>query len=332
MSEEKKWKVYCYTNKVNGKKYIGITSYSLATRAGRGGRKYYDCRHFGSAIQKYGWGSFSPKILCSGLTEDEAKAAETHCIRLLHTTDPNYGYNINFGGTTGSIMTPEGRASFIEKHTGENNNRSKPVSVYTLSGKLIKTFPCGCQAAKYLGVCDVSESCLKKRGTLAGHIVRFADEFPNINQLPESEIYSRYDYRMLYKPVRQYTLDGKYLKTYNSAKEAALAFPTYKNGRTAICACLKGNHKTGMGFMWRYAADTDTSDIEPYIPYQAKRGKELPQSKKVRQLSLTGEPIGEYDSIKEAARISQIPFNTILSCLKGRTKHPTRCLWEYVSD
>lgn len=53
-----------------------------------------------------------------------------------------------------------------------------------------------------------------------------------------------------YKPVAQYTKDGKLLEVFNSAKEASL-----KTGicRSSICFCLKGRYKLAGGFSWKYA-------------------------------------------------------------------------------
>ena len=40
ISDERKYKIYVYTNKVNGKKYVGQTSRSLRERAGKNGCQY----------------------------------------------------------------------------------------------------------------------------------------------------------------------------------------------------------------------------------------------------------------------------------------------------
>ena len=50
--------VYCYTNLVNGKKYIGQTIKSLKERAKNNGNGYLNCTIFFRAIQKYGFEKF----------------------------------------------------------------------------------------------------------------------------------------------------------------------------------------------------------------------------------------------------------------------------------
>ena len=59
--------VYMHINKINDKKYIGITSYSLKERW-RNGNGYGENTPFGQAIKKYGWNNFEHKILYSDLT------------------------------------------------------------------------------------------------------------------------------------------------------------------------------------------------------------------------------------------------------------------------
>lgn len=92
------YKVYCYTNTLNGKKYIGITSTSLENRAGANGYRYKGCLKFISAIQKYGFGNFVSEILYDNLTKEEAESKEIELIEKFNTTNNKFGYNISEGG------------------------------------------------------------------------------------------------------------------------------------------------------------------------------------------------------------------------------------------
>ena len=57
------WKVYLHTNLINNKKYVGITSQSLASRWGHNGHNYKRQKKFYNAIQKYSWENFSHELL-----------------------------------------------------------------------------------------------------------------------------------------------------------------------------------------------------------------------------------------------------------------------------
>jgi len=103
---EKKWDInknviYIYTNKINGKKYCGITCRPLRVRSGFKGRNYVNSNptsKFARAITKYGWDSFTVSILYHDLTRSQACNIECQVIRELSLLDDRYGYNITTGG------------------------------------------------------------------------------------------------------------------------------------------------------------------------------------------------------------------------------------------
>lgn len=93
--------LYCHTNKINGKKYFGITGTSVKKRWMNGGG-YKSSRHFHFAIQKYGWDNFEHVVLLSGLSKEEACEKEKEYIKRFKTNDDKYGYNISTGGESGA--------------------------------------------------------------------------------------------------------------------------------------------------------------------------------------------------------------------------------------
>ena len=96
---DKTFKVYIYTNNINGKKYVGQTSKSLKERSGKEGNGYIGSHAFWNAIQKYGWDNFTSEIVKDNLSKDEANKLEIELIERYKTTNKLYGYNILKGGS-----------------------------------------------------------------------------------------------------------------------------------------------------------------------------------------------------------------------------------------
>ena len=90
--------IYCVTNKVNGKKYVGQTLKSVKVRW----RGHCKAARAGSmcalhcAIRKYGEDNFVIEIL-HRCTEPLLNAVERYFVALLNTVSPG-GYNLTFGG------------------------------------------------------------------------------------------------------------------------------------------------------------------------------------------------------------------------------------------
>lgn len=97
MLMENKWQVYIHINKINNKKYVGITSETDPNKRWKNGLGYKK-QYFYKAIQKYGWNNFQHKILFKNLTEEQAKQKEVELIALYNTNNNLYGYNQTPGG------------------------------------------------------------------------------------------------------------------------------------------------------------------------------------------------------------------------------------------
>lgn len=114
--------VYCHTNKINGKRYVGITKQkpNLRWRNGNG----YIGQIFYKAITKYGWEEFSHEILFTDLSRKEAELKEIELISKWKTNESRYGYNASSGGESGNggaKCSPERRAKMSERMKGDKN-------------------------------------------------------------------------------------------------------------------------------------------------------------------------------------------------------------------
>ena len=85
----KKFIVYLHENKINNKKYVGITSQTLTKRS-KNGAGYKNCSYFYNAIQKYGWNNFNHSVLFTGLTREQACIKEKELINLYKTLEEDF--------------------------------------------------------------------------------------------------------------------------------------------------------------------------------------------------------------------------------------------------
>ena len=97
--------IYCITNTVNGKKYIG-QSWDIEHRWRKYGRNSHNS-HLEKSIKKYGINNFKFEILRSftdsGLTQILLNLFEDKYIQEYKTTNPEYGYNKRDGGGDGKL-------------------------------------------------------------------------------------------------------------------------------------------------------------------------------------------------------------------------------------
>lgn len=96
--EDKRWCIYCHTNKINNKKYIGQTCQKPEKRWAKG-NGYKNNKHFYKSIQKYGWDNFEHEVLFENLKHEKANQIEITLIHILKTQNPEFGYNIAKGGS-----------------------------------------------------------------------------------------------------------------------------------------------------------------------------------------------------------------------------------------
>lgn len=132
--------IYCYTNKVNGKKYVGQTKdfnkrhNQHKNESFNENAKGYN-HYFHKAIRKYGFDNFEVEILKENLQcQDELNYWECYYINEFDTLATNKkGYNIGSGGNNGNpyagktkeemeaIFNDEWRQKQSKSKKGENN-------------------------------------------------------------------------------------------------------------------------------------------------------------------------------------------------------------------
>jgi len=109
--------IYCLTNNVNGKAYVGQTVQRLSARTYDHGREK---TAIGAALRKYGSENFTAEVLQSCRTQAALNRAEKKWIRDLDTMAPN-GYNLHEGGK-GGRLTPAHRRKIGDSLRGRKRS------------------------------------------------------------------------------------------------------------------------------------------------------------------------------------------------------------------
>lgn len=222
----KRWTVYQHVNKINSKRYIGITSqFPVTLRWGINGKNYSSKTRFGAAILKYGWDNFEHLIIAENLTGEEAEALEIKLIAKYKTQDKRFGYNLLEGGNTPKI-TEEIRQKMSKSMMGNKNGLGKVCS----EEKKRKISEAQIGKEVPLDVRLKQAAAAKRRG---GH--SFTEE-------QKKKISDSHKKRAIYC----IELDTYYESIQACGK--ALGIPA-----TSICAVVKGRHKStkGLHFIYR---------------------------------------------------------------------------------
>ena len=115
--------VYIHRNKINDKRYIGITKRTTVESLGSNRQRYKRSNpYFYNAIEKYGWENFEHIIYAEGLSKDDACDIEIKLIKEYKTQEKDFGYNIESGGTS-SYMSEETKQKISKAMKGNKNGQ-----------------------------------------------------------------------------------------------------------------------------------------------------------------------------------------------------------------
>jgi hypothetical protein len=186
----KRYSVYVHQNKINGKRYIGITSQKPEDRW-RKGKKYTENKQFTDDIIKYGWDNFTHIVICSNLEKKEAENRERDLIIKYNTTDDTQGYNVDFGGISGHILSDKHKSNISEALRGKakSEKHKKNLSVSHIGNRSAIRKKVLCketneiyesmnEAERQTGISakNISAVCLGKRNIAGGLHWEYAQE------------------------------------------------------------------------------------------------------------------------------------------------------------
>lgn len=100
---------------------------------------------------------------------------------------------------------------------------------------------------------------------------------------------------------------------------------------SSIYGCLKGNTKHCFGYSWLYLFKYKSMTKDELSSY-VNKVNENNRKRKIVQLDLSDNFIKEWDSLTSAAHYINKSINTVLCCLKGRSKTAGGYKWMYLED
>ncbi len=255
--------IYCTTNLLNGRRYIGLDSKNNPNYLGSG-------KAFKLAVKKYGRENFRKDILTHCKNIEELLTKEEFYIRRLNAVESNKFYNIAEGG--GKYLT-------------------RPICQYDKQGNLLNCWDSIQAVEKELGYNNSKITAVAKgnygRRTAYGFVWRYKDEpFDKYPTTPQLKVYD-YQKEMLSKrmtgegnpmygktgnnhprtnKIIQLTLEDIPIKVWTSITEAQ---NTLKINNISAVLCNKRN-KAG-GYKWKYFKDIVRSSEKSEIVEQVKR-------------------------------------------------------------
>lgn len=120
-------------------------------------------------------------------------------------------------------------------------------------------------------------------------------------------------------PFYQFELDGTYVGEWDCISEATRKYSN-GNNHSSIKNVLEGRMSQAFGYLWSY------SKTPPV--YESRVDK---FGIKVRQLSMNREFINDYDSLADAQRATNIPYQSISAVCNGKYSQAGGYIWEYAS-
>lgn len=200
---------------------------------------------------------------------------------------------------------------------------STPVVQISADGEyFINQFPSVSHAAEFLNknTGHISSACKGIRKTAYGYIWKYLSDYSE--DLPTISI-ERAELKLHSKPIAQYDLNGKFIRTFKSASEASRIV---NDAQGNVSAVASGKRNYSGKYQYAYL-------VKGKIPKMASILRANNQSKCVLKLDKsTNKILAEYKSILNAAKSITGSQSNISACLNGRKKTAYGYKWKFKYD
>lgn len=209
----------------NNKIYVGCTSQTLEDRWRSTGIGY-KTQAFWDAICEFGWRNISHEIVAENLDRESAEKLEAELILKYKSNDPEYGYNVRYGGSKSKWRedsVEKLRQANIGKHPSDETK--KKLHDFNIGKKLS-------QETK-----DKISATMKKRGIPEEQLKRMHEARKGIPN------------KKAWRPIRRIEDDVVFPNAIEAAHSVGL---TSRGGIRNAC---EGRNKTAGGYHWEFADD-----------------------------------------------------------------------------
>ena len=284
--------IYKATSKTTGKVYIGQSCQPLDKRMNqhlsRAMTNYDPNNHFHNAIRKYGFPDFIFEVIEDNIIDNET-LNEREKYWIERYNSYYDGYNSTFGGGCGL------------------RRNDKIIEALFHEGYTTKE------------ICEIT-----------GHNRNTIYESYKANNLQTENRHRQNEQtrERCSERVEQYTLDGKYIKTFSSATAAGQEFG---NQGAISSVCRQDPSALSIyGYLFKY--ESDPRDINEWVErYNNKKQSGKPK-KQIKQKDKSKNVIATYQSAAEAAKALNLKdkSNICAAARKGNTAYGY--YWEYVES
>lgn len=250
--------IYCFTNLINNKKYIGSTIADVKKRYSQHiyNATHENCHQYNyplyQAMRKYGIENFSFEVLFQTECEEEKIRQIEHEYIIKYSSVSPYGYN-----QTDNTSHPINSIEAYKKMSETKRNNAKQVAEIDENNNIIKIWRSIVDCAEELSLNEkhIAGCCRGERKTTGGKRFFWLDENNHLI-IPEYN-------RDLYKGEKGTTqvqstsrkvskIDIKTLQVIETYDTLALAARENNCDSSGIAKVCRGKRKTCGGFIWKY--------------------------------------------------------------------------------
>lgn len=245
------------------------------------------------------------------LTQQEAYEIEIKMINYFGRLDLKTGILTNLcdGGLGASNVLNKTRNKNVKGYKFKSN--SKGIDKLTLDGEFIESFSCQTEAQDKTGIhYGRIDWAIKTSRILEGFLWKYNGVCPYVAKTPNHKHK---------KEIFQYTLEGVFVRSYESRIQAVLYLGKKACQSNNITGSIR-NDGTAFGFKWLDEFMGDNVEFPSLF------------SNKIVQLTLEGEELRIWNSMTHAANEGGFRICCIYDCCNGQQKTHRNFKWKYFCD